>query len=189
MGEHGSGDWDQYLEPTLFGIRTSVQESTKHTPFFLMHGREARIPFEAEQAIPITSPSQLATVEERVKRLTELRDKIHPAAKVNIDNCQKKQKEQYKQRKGLQPKKIKVGDVVLRANMLKRTKKGNKTQDTWLGPYKVVTISKYGSCQLRCVETSQILQRKVNVSQLKLYPQLSRQEEQLHLDDVQPMIN
>ena len=41
MGEHGSGDWDQYLEPTLFGIRTSVQESTKHTPFFLMHGREA----------------------------------------------------------------------------------------------------------------------------------------------------
>ena len=75
--------------------------------------------------------------------------------------------------------------------MLKRTKKGNKTQDTWLGPYKVVTISKYGSCQLRCMEleTSQILQRKVNVSQLKLYRQLSRQEERLHLDDVQPMIN
>ncbi len=155
MGEHGEGDWDRYLEPVLFAIRTSVQESTKHTPFLLMHGREARIPFEAEQATLITSPDQLASVEERVQQLQQVRDKIYPIAKANIDSSQKKQKKQYKRWKGIQPNRLKVGDLVLRANMLKRTKKGNKTKDTWLGPYKIVDISKYGCCLLRSMATSQ----------------------------------
>ena len=37
-------DWDEKLPAVAFAYRTSVQESTKFTPFYLMYGREARIP-------------------------------------------------------------------------------------------------------------------------------------------------
>ena len=39
-------DWDQYLEQVAFSIRTQKQCSTKHTPFYLMFGRNPRSPLE-----------------------------------------------------------------------------------------------------------------------------------------------
>jgi hypothetical protein len=54
--------------------------------------------------------------------------------------------------------------------MKKRTKKGHKMEDTWLGPpYKVLKVSESGSCSLSNVETGKNIKQKVNVSQLKLY--------------------
>ena len=50
MGD-GDNNWDQYNEPILFAIQTSVQDSTKHTPFFLMYGREAKLPLEVEKLL------------------------------------------------------------------------------------------------------------------------------------------
>ncbi len=65
---------------------------------------------------------------------------------------------------------IKKGDHVLRLNMKKRTKKGHKTEDTWIGPYKVVEVTKYGSVKLQCLKTNEIiLKSKVNIGQLKAY--------------------
>jgi hypothetical protein len=34
--------WDRFLEATIFAINTSVSRVTGYTPFFLVHGREAR---------------------------------------------------------------------------------------------------------------------------------------------------
>jgi hypothetical protein len=34
--------WDRFLEATIFAINTSVNRVTGYTPFFLVHGREAR---------------------------------------------------------------------------------------------------------------------------------------------------
>ena len=39
-------DWDELIDNVLFAYRTSKQDSTKFTPFFLMHGREARLPID-----------------------------------------------------------------------------------------------------------------------------------------------
>uniref|UniRef100_A0A3P8NHD3 Integrase catalytic domain-containing protein n=1 Tax=Astatotilapia calliptera TaxID=8154 RepID=A0A3P8NHD3_ASTCA len=39
-------NWDLYLEPTLFSLRSKVHTTTKYTPFFLMYGREAVFPSE-----------------------------------------------------------------------------------------------------------------------------------------------
>lgn len=169
IGEHAS-DWEDYIDPVLFSIRTSIQESTKFTPFFLMHGREAKFPLEAEKST--STCSELITeedVQERIDRMRNLKDSIFPAAKENIDSSQKKQKEQYRKRKGIVKTSIRVDDLVLRMNMKKRTKKGHKMEDTWLGPYKVLQISDKGSCLLLCLKTEKEIKHKVNVSQLKLY--------------------
>ena len=111
----------------------------------------------------------MAGVQQAINRLSTVRDKIFPVAKKNIDDSQKRQKEQFRRRKGLDKKNVRVGDQVLRMNMLKRTKKGHKTEDTWLGPYKVLKVTDQGCCHLQCVKTGMELKRKVNISQLKLY--------------------
>ena len=176
IGEHDN-NWDEYIDPVLFSIRSSIQESTRFTPFYLMYGREARLPLEAEKSSVIVDPSQLADVQQTIDRLSRVREKIFPAASKNIESSQSKQKDQYHKRKGLQKKGICVGDTVLRLNMLKRTKKGHKMEDNWHGPYKVLKITDHGCCHLRCIKTDTDLKRKVNISQLKLY------HEQQKVDD------
>jgi hypothetical protein len=41
-------DWDVLLKYVLFAYRISENASTKHTPFYLMFGRKARIPVELD---------------------------------------------------------------------------------------------------------------------------------------------
>lgn len=39
-------DWDQQLPYLLQAYRVSAQESTRESPFFLLYGRDARVPTE-----------------------------------------------------------------------------------------------------------------------------------------------
>lgn len=173
IGVHQS-DWDEYLDPVLFSIRTSVQESTKYTPFFLMHGREARFPFEAEKSCT----PKLSDIQERIDCISKLKDAVFPIAKKHIDSSQKRQKDQYQKRKGIVKSNIRPGNMVLRLNMKKRTKKGHKMEDTWLGPYRVLKVSSRGSCNIQCVKTGKDIKQKVNVSQLKPYVELCKVNEE-----------
>ena len=110
--------------------RLSMQATTKHTPFFLMHGREARLPLEVEKADFIAGSKQLPEINGRIEQLTKLKEEIFPAVMANIDIAQTRQKDQYSKRKGLGQQEIKVGDTVMRLNMLKRTKKTHGWEPT-----------------------------------------------------------
>ena len=128
-GEH-QDDWDEFLDPILFSIRTSIQESTKHTPFFLMHGQEARFPLEVEKSTEVNGyeDGKFGDVQKTVRRLQALKEKTFPEVSKNIDTSQDKQKKQSKKRRELdQGTILKEGDLVLCFNMLKRTRKGNKS--------------------------------------------------------------
>ncbi|CAL9690844.1 unnamed protein product [Knipowitschia caucasica] len=46
--------WDTYLDPVMFGIRTKKQSTTKFSPYFLLFGREARLPCEVPENILIS---------------------------------------------------------------------------------------------------------------------------------------
>ena len=89
--------------------------------------------------------------------------------KKNIENNQERQKQQYRKRKEAVSNSIQVGQTVLRLNILKRTTKGHKMEDTWLGPYRVIEMFASGGCVLRCIKTNSTIKRKVNISQLKIY--------------------
>ena len=39
-------NWDLFLHSLLFSYRVSCQDSTKHSPFFLVYGRQPRLPVE-----------------------------------------------------------------------------------------------------------------------------------------------
>ena len=45
-------DWDFYIPYALFAYRTSVHASTHMTPFFMLYGREARLPAFIFKSLP-----------------------------------------------------------------------------------------------------------------------------------------
>ena len=53
-------EWDLHLPMVMLAYRTSVQESTGCTPFYLMFGREARLPADVMYGLPpSTTPAQV----------------------------------------------------------------------------------------------------------------------------------
>ena len=102
MVEQGD-DWGKYLDAALFATNTSVQSTTKVTPFHLMFGREPRFPLEAEKARqPVNEEDELkilhATDAESVMDSMVEKQK---ALFIEVDKrIQQAQKKQYKKHKG-----------------------------------------------------------------------------------------
>ena len=46
MVNDNQNEWDKFLDSVLFAYRTSKQASTKFSPFFLLYGREPRLPVD-----------------------------------------------------------------------------------------------------------------------------------------------
>ena len=47
-------DWDEHLPYLLFAYRVAVQESTQRSPFYLLYGREPRVPTDTALNQPRT---------------------------------------------------------------------------------------------------------------------------------------
>ena len=70
-----------------------------------------------------------------MKKLVELRKEIDPLVNKNVADAQERQKMQYDARH--QQGSYKEGESVLVKNMKKVSKKGDKTEQNWLGPYEI----------------------------------------------------
>ena len=89
------------------------------------------------------------------------------------DVAQQKQKQQYLKRTGSLKFTFNNGDTVLQRNMLQKTSKGHKIEDQWIGPYSVKELDLVkGTCKLR-TKDGKLLQRKINLKELKLYREQS----------------
>ena len=49
-----SKDWDKQLPYLLFAYRANVQDSTRESPFFLLYGRDPRMPSDSALNSPTT---------------------------------------------------------------------------------------------------------------------------------------
>jgi len=43
-------DWDDHIDPVLFGYGVNMQASTKYLPFELMYGVSAKLPIDLDSA-------------------------------------------------------------------------------------------------------------------------------------------
>lgn len=90
-------NWDKYISAVLFAYRTSVQASTKYSPFYLMYNRKARLPIDikmqgtkksvSEQQVDIDTKN----LEEQLEKILKIRSQ----ALKNIHQAQKRQKKYY----------------------------------------------------------------------------------------------
>lgn len=124
---NSGNEWDDHLQQLALAYNTSVHSSTGFTPFFLNHGREARLPIDLVYGPPPDnrqSPSKFVkdTVESLTKAFTTVRD--------NLSQAHKRQKDNYDTRVHHKP--YKPGDRVWLHNPASLRQ---KLAPRWLGPF------------------------------------------------------
>ena len=175
-------DWDLLIDGVLLGYRTSRQSSTRFAPFLLANGRRARLPLDMAlnaptEALPgghdnvvTESLAADAEVDDDV-----MRDWVREIAAVrrqglgNIRGAQARQVEQHARRNGIFTAEFRVGDLVLKYNARRDTRRGDRMQAPRSGPYEIIRVGGRGTYQLRCHRTGRVLRQMVNGSLLSVY--------------------
>lgn len=119
-------DWDLYVNLTCFSYNTSRHETTKHTPFFLLYGREARLPSEVTLGQDTCEDGDAEAILQRVQRCRR-------EAATFIVTSQKKQKERYD--KSHRHVEYRVQDKVMVWTPVRKKGKSTKLLHRWHGPY------------------------------------------------------
>ncbi|XP_053385075.1 uncharacterized protein LOC128550298 [Mercenaria mercenaria] len=156
-------DWDMKLPLVLFAYRTSKHLSTKQTPFYLVFGRQARLPVELN--VPQSegdNDDYDMLLQQRCESFVELSCN-REGASMNIKTSQSKQKKYYDAAVHSEDEVFKVGDQVLVHNTRKVTRKGGKLDVKWKGPYHITKASGKGTYFLQGLKTS------VSGSRLAIY--------------------
>ena len=123
---------------------TSVQASTGYTPFFLMFGRQARIPADVMYGTP-TSTNH--SVNDYAATLWKQMDKAFGLARQHLLSKQLRQNMLYNLK--VHGKPFKKGDSVWLNTPMGLQGPSKKLYHPWAGPHKVVK-----SCQILTIELS-----------------------------------
>ena len=130
-------EWDKRLPLLLFAYRSVVQESTKESPFFLVYGRDPRLPTSTllEQS-PAMYPVDVEDY--RTELLTTLK-KAHELAMESICKAQEKQRKYY-DRQSTSPT-FQVRDCVMVFMPSETVGKNRKLARPYHGPYRVINVT------------------------------------------------
>lgn len=131
--------WDQYLQPTMFALRTKKQLTTQYSPYYLMFGREARYPSEVPDEYDVTEEKVCSLI--KTEEICQgLRDQVpvYNEVKANIE-AKQQQVCKRKEDRG-QADHFKVGDLVLKKNARQAMRKGDKLEASLVGPYKILKL-------------------------------------------------
>src|SRR5438034_35014 len=81
--------WDKHIQPVLFAYRTTPQSTTKMTPFYLVYGREAKLPIDSPEL------EEEGNLIERIRTIIDQLPEERETTKVRIEKAQLKQKERH----------------------------------------------------------------------------------------------
>ena len=129
-------NWDLCIPAVMLAYRTSVQESTGCTPYFLLFGCEARLPVDVMFGLPPNVPPQ--PVHQYSKDLRARLDTAYERVRERLGWRQRRQKMVYDRRRMGMP--YGIGEWVwLYCPAVPRGKSAN-LHSYWQGPYKVVKV-------------------------------------------------
>lgn len=137
----GGKDWDQQLPYVLFAYRTSMQESTGESPFFLLHGRTPGVPTDDMLQPPVNRG--LVDLDDYCSEITTRMSTAWESAREHIKVSQGRQK-RFHDQKSKDPK-ISVGDKVMVYFPSERLGKAYKFSRPFRGPYQVDKIFPNGA--------------------------------------------
>ena len=153
-------DWDLYLQPTAFAIRTSINHSTKHTPAELVVGDNLQRPIDVSST---TSPTvgNRRSHKEFASSLVEKLDVSAAAVRDCSSLARQKMKQKYDKHNTKHD--IQIGNKVML--WWPYYKKGipRSFQPSWKGPFTVVELIGSTNCKiedengrLKCVHLNQL---------------------------------
>ena len=157
----GSTDWDLMVAPALFAYRSSKHSTTGMSPFYLLYGRDPRLPMDEEEE---SSPRKL------MDRLQCLLDELplkRLQAKQNVAQQQIKQKQWHDHQLKVTHT-FNIGDKVLFFRAEKERQWSGKLDEKWKGPYYIHSVRPHGSYKLRDIY-GRVLKAPINSILLKAY--------------------
>lgn len=128
-------DWEDHLPYVLFAYRISIQASIQESPFYLLYGRDPRLPGDAA----LSAPEDCRTIDVRDYK-TETCHRFAEAWKLaqsQIKKAQKTQKEYYDH--GTVVSNIRVRDRGFVYTLAEKTK-AYKFACPFVGPYRVLEL-------------------------------------------------
>lgn len=101
-------DWSLYIPYVLFAYRTSLQETIQETPFYLVYGRDARLPI----GVALSEPTRLyADVDDHKSTIIQRLNEAFTLVKNNIEPEQKNPQKKHQDKNAREPH-FSIGDRV-----------------------------------------------------------------------------
>ena len=158
-------DWDARLPFVLFVYRTSSQESTRESPFFLMYGRDPQLPTEAALTVPPVR--ELVDVDSyKTDLVCNLAD-AWKLARDNVTKAQRKQKTTHDQ--SATKLKFSVGDRVFLFKPALKSGKAYKFAKPFQGPYRILKMFENGA-EIQLVDKPRAESIRVALNRLRACP-------------------
>jgi len=126
-------DWENQIRKVCFAYNTSIQSTTGFTPFFLMFGRQARVPADVMYA---TDKPDGTTHGEFAATLKTTLENAYQLVRDNTGMKQERQKDYYDKR--VHGKPFSVGDQVWLHSPVVPRGKSKKLHHPWIGPWIIV---------------------------------------------------
>ena len=162
-------DWPLKLPFALWGYRTTVRTSTGATPFSLVYGTEAVQPIELEiPSLRVVLESKIPEAEWARARYDSLvlLDEKRLKALSHVQVYQRRIERHFN--KHVKERKIKEGDLVLKALRKTVLDPRGKFRPNWAGPYIVKKILSGGAIELTDMDGDNFY-NLTNLDQLKKY--------------------
>jgi len=163
-------EWDQLIPSVLFAYRTLKQESTKQTPFYLVHGREAQLPVDFEFQEKEQDILPINNFEESLnRRISALKGIFTDALIINHKRIQHAQELQKKRQQNLKKAlTYNIEDIVLIYDSAKQHVYGDKFSIKWNGPFWI--HSKVGNnTYIVRDKIGNVIQKPIHAERLKHY--------------------
>jgi hypothetical protein len=158
-------DWDEHLAAAELAFNNSKHETTGFTPFYMMYGREARMPIDVALA-PLTKAADNPTAAEATARW-------RTALQQASDNTARQQRRQKKYADRTRREvRFAVGDRVLLSTqhlkLIGERKRARKLTERYVGPYRVKRVVNANAYELE-LPASLKIHPVINISHLKEY--------------------
>ncbi|XP_038052676.1 uncharacterized protein LOC119735953 [Patiria miniata] len=157
-------DWDQYLTSVQFAYRTTPAEnSVGFSPFFLLYGREARLPLDVTLLTNSNYPEK--TLREHMHHLVSQLEVFRDVSKRHAELNQAKMKERFDEKAQKVP--YQIGDTVWIYIPAFQKGLSRKLMKFWAGPYLLVEQTSPVNFRVRNLENNKLLSSPVHVNRMK----------------------
>lgn len=129
--EENPWEWEDQLRKVCYAYNTSAHPGLRHSPFYLMFGRKARLPVDIAFGLPGDQP---VSTDQHAKTLHQQLGKAYSEVRKSMDLHLHRQKEIYDRK--VHGKPYKEGDLVW-VHMPVRPGISRKLYKPWSGPFKV----------------------------------------------------